>query len=104
MHASQCPLLLNYRNHTSTYVFQDGGEVNIPFSGKRFTTTANSFLDLLTLVFSLLLVALPKEKQQNTIKYTEVDNQKFCAKTIKGTLEKHPVQQRRLPFNYFHHF
>ena len=104
MHVSQCPLLLNYRNYTSTYVFQDGHEVNIPFSGKRFTTTANSFLYLLTLVLFLLLVALPTEKHENTIMYTEVGTQKFCAKTITGTLDKHPAQQRHLPFNYFHHF
>jgi len=67
MHISQCPLLLNYKNYTSTYAFQDGGEVNIPFSGKRFTTTANSFLFLLTLVFSPLLVALPTEKHRTQL-------------------------------------
>jgi hypothetical protein len=77
MYVSQCPLLLNYKNYTSTYVFQDGGEVNIPFSGIRFTMTAISFLYLLTLVFSPLLVAFPTEKhrtQLSTLKqrYTKI--------------------------------
>jgi hypothetical protein len=71
MHISQCPLLSNSNHYTSTYAFQDGGEVNIPFSGKRLTTTANSFLFLLTLVFSPLLVALPTKNTEH--KYTEIE-------------------------------
>ena len=54
MHCSQRPLLLNYKNYISTYVFQDVSEVNIPFSVKRFTT-ANSSLFLLTLFLWLYL-------------------------------------------------